>query len=142
MTYKEQARLTQEACNVLIARLDCHKATCEATENDLLHRHSNRGALEGAAAGGAKLMHKKVVTQGRDIVDVSSCVSLHDEEEEKMMRERVLTESDTEDEGEDEAYTFPREHQQASTRKSLVRHAIKGNYTRPCIHQFVAHIYM
>lgn len=125
MTYKEQARLTQEACNVLIARLDCHKATCEATENDLLHRHSNREALEGAAAGGAKLMRKKVVTQGRDIVDVSSCVSLHDEEEEKIMRERVLTESDTEDEGEDEAYTFPREHQQASTRKSLVRHAIK-----------------
>ncbi|KAG0621493.1 hypothetical protein M758_3G024700 [Ceratodon purpureus] len=126
MSYKEQARLTQEACNVLIARLDCQKATCEATEIDLLQRHSKREALEAAGAGSTTLMHKKIVTKGRDIVDVSSCVSLHDEEdEEKILRGNVLSESDTEDEGDDEVYSLRREHQQANARKSLVRHAIK-----------------
>ena len=128
MSYKEQARLTQEACTVLIARLDCQKATCEATENDLLQRHSKREALEVAAAGGTTVMDKKFVTQGRDIVDVSSCVSLHDDDE-KIMRGNVLTESDTEDEREDEVYTLRQEHQQANPTNSLVRHAIKGNYS-------------
>ncbi|KAG0599265.1 hypothetical protein M758_12G138900 [Ceratodon purpureus] len=135
ITYKEQARLTREACNVLIARLDSQKATCEAMEHELLQRHSQREILEAAAGGNMNdrttLMHKKLVTQGRDVVDVSSCVSLRagdddeDEEEEKIvMTANKLSESDTDDEGDDEVYNLRREHQQAA-RKSLVRHAIK-----------------
>uniref|UniRef100_A0A7I4FD07 Myb-like domain-containing protein n=1 Tax=Physcomitrium patens TaxID=3218 RepID=A0A7I4FD07_PHYPA len=137
MSYKEQARLTREACNVLIACLDSQKASCEAMESDLLQRHAQRELLEAAAArvNGSKrttLVQKKLVTQGRDIVDVSSCVSLRatdqedDEEEEKLvMTANQLSGSDTGDEGEDEVYNLRREYQQAAARKSLVRHAIK-----------------
>lgn len=140
MSYKEQARLTREACNVLIARLDSQKASCEAMEHELLQRHSQREILEAAAGGNDRttLMLKKLATQGRDIVDVSSCVSLRatgeedDEEEEKViMTASKLSESDTDDEGEDEVYNLRREHQQAA-RKSLVRHAIKGIYAHIC----------
>ena len=138
ISYKEQARLTREACNVLIARLDSQKATCEAMEHELLQRHSQREILEAASGGISNdrttVMHKKLVTQGRDIVDVSSCVSLRaidgddDEEEEKIvMTANELSESDTDDEVEDEVYNLRRQHQQAA-RKSLVRHAIKGDY--------------
>lgn len=139
MSYKEQARLTREACNVLIACLDSQKASCEAMESDLLQRHAQRELLEAAAArvNGSKrttLVQKKLVTQGRDIVDVSSCVSLRatdqedDEEEEKLvMTANQLSGSDTGDEGEDEVYNLRREYQQAAARKSLVRHAIKGD---------------
>jgi hypothetical protein len=134
MTFKEQARLSREACNVLTARLDCQKATCEAMEHELLQRHSHRETLEGAAGGNATTP-KRAVTLGRDIVDVSSCVSLRtvdegdDEEEEKLvMTANTVFESDTDDEENDEVYNLRREHQQAA-RKSLVRHAIKGDYS-------------
>jgi len=139
MSYKEQARLTREACNVLIARLDSQKASCEAMEHELLQRHYEREILEAAAGGNAQdRMLKKLAIQGRDIVDVSSCVSLRatgaeeDEEEEKLvMTANQLWESESEDdEGEDEVYILRREHQQqAAARKSLVRHAIKGIYS-------------
>jgi hypothetical protein len=134
MTYKEQAQLTQEACNVLIARLDCQKALCEAMEGELLQRHSTRETLEAAAAAAEAgnptvIMHKKkAVTQGRDLVDVSSCVSLH------AIDNHSNNNKDDEDDGnvlselsevtEDEVSTLRRQHQ----RKSLVRHAIKGNH--------------
>lgn len=143
MAYKEQAQLTQEACNVLIARLDTHKASCEAMEQELLQRHSQKKILEAAASGSSStLILKKLATQGRDIVDVSSCVALRagiacedneeddDEEEEKaVMSGNKLSESESEsDDDDDEVDDLRREHQQAAARKSLVRHAIKGMY--------------
>lgn len=139
LSYKEQARLTREACNVLIARIDSEKASCEAMEGKLLQQHSRREQLEATAVQGnvngcTTTDQKKQVTRGRDIVDVTSCIFLRaadeedDEEEEKLiMNANQLSESDTNDEG-DEIYNFRRDHQQAAARKSLVTHAIKGNY--------------
>lgn len=134
MAYKEQARLTQEACNVLTSRLDSQKIACEAMESDLLQVHAQQEILEAAAGGiddRTTLLLKKPVTKGRDIVDVSSCVCLRaideedDEEEEKLiMTANKLSESDTEDEGEEEL-NLRREHQHAAVGKSLVKHAIK-----------------
>ncbi|XP_024363029.1 uncharacterized protein [Physcomitrium patens] len=136
LSYKEQARLTREACNVLIARIDSEKASCEAMEGKLLQQHSRREQLEATAVQGnvngcTTTDQKKQVTRGRDIVDVTSCIFLRaadeedDEEEEKLiMNANQLSESDTNDEG-DEIYNFRRDHQQAAARKSLVTHAIK-----------------
>lgn len=134
MSYKEQARLTREACNVLVARLDSQKSCCEAMEHELLQRHSQREVLE-AAAGGNTI--GKLPKQGREIVDVSSCVVLRaaagegedeeeDEEEKVVLTANQLSESSDSDDGDDEVYNLRRAHQQAAARKSLVRHAIKG----------------
>lgn len=76
ISYKEQARLNQAACNALMARLDCQKMTCEAAEKDLLQRYSQREALAALVkpdSGGAT---QKKPMRGRDIVDVSSCLSM------------------------------------------------------------------
>lgn len=48
ISYKEQAHLNQAACQVLMARLDSQKATCEAAEKDLFQRYSQREILEAA----------------------------------------------------------------------------------------------
>lgn len=116
--------MTQEACNVLIARLDSQKALCEATESELLQRHTTRETLEAATSG------KKIATMptcGRDLVNLSSCVSLRAMEATKDCKddhyERIMS-ALSEDEVGDTAPTISRQHQ----RKSLVRHAIKGNH--------------
>jgi len=137
MSYKEQALLTQEACNVLIARLDSEKSVCEAMESELLQRHSTQETLAAAATAAAgntssrkgaspTRLKKAPVMKGRDLVDVSSCVSLR-------TMEANNNNNDEDDDGddnvlsalshdEDEAHILQREHQ----RKALVRHAIRG----------------
>lgn len=103
-------------------------------ESELLQRHSTRETLEAAVAAAAgspnTVMHnKRVVTQGRDLVNVSSCVSLRAMEDNNEDDKELSELSETEDEGEDQVYTLRQEHQhqqQATARKSLVRHAIKG----------------
>jgi len=112
--------LNQAACNALMARLDCQKATCEAAEKDLLQRHSQRGVLETAAGDvlnnhGYDVLQKKSVTQGREIVDVSSCVSLMLglEDEKGRVEQDIITppgDSDSEaDETADEIYKLRQE---------------------------------
>lgn len=76
ISYKEQARLNQAACNALMARLDCQKMTCEAAEKDLLQRYSQREALAALVKPDFGGTTQKKPLRGRDIVDVSSCLSL------------------------------------------------------------------
>ncbi|CAM6029808.1 unnamed protein product [Sphagnum balticum] len=76
ISYKEQARLNQAACNALMARLDCQKMTCETAEKDLLQRYSQRQALATLASMELSATEENKSLKGRDIVDVSSCLSL------------------------------------------------------------------
>lgn len=76
ISYKEQARLNQAACNALMARLDCQKMTCEAAEKDLLQRYSQREALAALVKPDSDGTTVKKPLRGRDIVDVTSCLSL------------------------------------------------------------------
>lgn len=76
ISYKEQARLNQAACNALMARLDCQKMTCEAAEKDLLQRYSQREALAALVKPDLNGTAQKKPLRGRDIVDVSSCLSM------------------------------------------------------------------
>ncbi|KAG0583524.1 hypothetical protein KC19_3G143800 [Ceratodon purpureus] len=76
ISYKEQARLNQAACNALLARLDCQKMTCEAAEKDLLQRYSQREALAALVKPDSGGTTQKKPLRGRDIVDVSSCLSM------------------------------------------------------------------
>jgi len=76
ISYKEQARLNQAACNALMARLDCQKTTCETAEKDLLQRYSQRQALATLASMELSATEENKLLKGRDIVDVSSCLSL------------------------------------------------------------------
>jgi hypothetical protein len=62
ISYKEQAHLNQAACQVLMARLDSQKATCEAAEKDLFQRYSQREILE-AAVGDDDVMDNLSVMQ-------------------------------------------------------------------------------
>ncbi len=96
ISYKEQARLNQAACNALMARLDCQKMTCETAEKDLLQRYSQRQAL--AALASTEFIgtdHNKSL-KGRDIVDVSSCLSLLTTSEGQVLSpDKELLEQDT-----------------------------------------------
>lgn len=153
ISYKEQARLNQAACNALMARLDCQKATCEAAEKDLLQRYSQRGILEAANVDdlydlNTVYIHQKPITQGRDIVDVSSCVSLRavdeeQEEEKVILPGDEITDSDSEDETVDEVYNLRRERrhskevlhqktQQEVAWKSLDKQVVEGNSFSLC----------
>uniref|UniRef100_A0A7I4EBW2 HNH nuclease domain-containing protein n=1 Tax=Physcomitrium patens TaxID=3218 RepID=A0A7I4EBW2_PHYPA len=76
ISYKEQARLNQAACNALMARLDCQKMTCEVAEKDLLQRYSQREALAALVKPETSGSSPNKPLRGRDIVDVSSCLSL------------------------------------------------------------------
>lgn len=59
-----------------MARLDCQKMTCEAAEKDLLQRYSQREALAALVKPDSGETTQKKPLRGRDIVDVSSCLSL------------------------------------------------------------------
>lgn len=59
-----------------MARLDCQKMTCEAAEKDLLQRYSQREALAALVKPDDGGTSQKKPLRGRDIVDVSSCLSL------------------------------------------------------------------
>ncbi|KAH9567713.1 hypothetical protein CY35_03G039400 [Sphagnum magellanicum] len=104
LAYKEQARLNQAACNALMARLDCQKAICDAAEKDLIQRHAHREAL--SATGGTAMMEIGCMSglRGKDIVDVSSCVSLFETNEEHEGEEVTEPDNDRDcwNDGEDE----------------------------------------
>lgn len=116
--------MNQAACNALKARLDCQKAVCEAAEKDLLQNYSQRGILEatvgesGSNDNSMNVTEKKCVMQGRDIVDVSSCVSFlgncedgNEEVDKKILLQDInLIDSDSEDETADEVYSRRTEH--------------------------------
>ncbi len=68
--------MNQAACNALMARLDCQKTTCETAEKDLLQRYSQRQALATLASMELSATEENKSLKGRDIVDVSSCLSL------------------------------------------------------------------
>ncbi|KAG0604219.1 hypothetical protein M758_10G154000 [Ceratodon purpureus] len=123
ISYKEQARLNQSACNALKARLDCQKVVCEAAEKDLLQNYTQRGILEatveesGLSDNSLNTTETRSVVQGRDIVDVSSCVSLRDCEDgnevldkKTLLQDINLVDSDSEDETADEVYSRRTEH--------------------------------
>ncbi|XP_024362815.1 uncharacterized protein [Physcomitrium patens] len=76
ISYKEQARLNQAACNALMARLDCQKMTCDVAEKDLLQRYSQREALAALVKSDSGGTTQNKPLRGQDIVDVSSCLSL------------------------------------------------------------------
>eukprot|EP01018_Ginkgo_biloba_P026442 Gb_23424 [translate_table: standard] len=46
IVYKEQGRLNQAACNALMARLESQKATCDASEMELIKKFKQREDLE------------------------------------------------------------------------------------------------
>ncbi|CAK9190991.1 unnamed protein product [Sphagnum troendelagicum] len=104
LAYKEQARLNQAACNALMARLDCQKAICDTAEKDLIQRHAHREAL--AATGGTAMKESGHMSglRGKDIVDVSSCVSLFETNEEHEGEEVTEPDNDRDcwNDGEDE----------------------------------------
>ncbi len=68
--------MNQAACNALMARLDCQKTTCETAEKDLLQRYSQRQALATLASMELSATEENKSLKGRNIVDVSSCLSL------------------------------------------------------------------
>jgi hypothetical protein len=143
--------LNQAACNALKARLDCQKAACEVAEKDLLQNYSQRGILvatvgeAGSNSNSINVTEKKGVMKGRDIVDVSSCVSFlgncvdgNVEVDKKVLLEDInLIDSDSEDETADEVYSRRTEHrwtkatlhqnqQEVCARKSLDNQAADG----------------
>jgi hypothetical protein len=96
ISYKEQARLNQAACNALMARLDCQKTTCETAEKDLLQRYSQRQALATLASMELSATEENKLLKGRDIVDVSSCLSLLTTSEGQFLSpDKELLEQDT-----------------------------------------------
>ncbi|CAK9219597.1 unnamed protein product [Sphagnum troendelagicum] len=96
ISYKEQARLNQAACNALMARLDCQKMTCETAEKDLLQRYSQRQALAALASSEFIGTDHNKSLKGRDIVDVSSCLSLVTTSEGQVLSpDKELLEQDT-----------------------------------------------
>jgi hypothetical protein len=104
LAYKEQARLNQAACNALMARLECQKAICDAAEKDLIQRHAHREALAVTGGTAMKEIGRMSGLRGKDIVDVSSCVSLFETNEEHEGEEVTEPDNDRDcwNDGEDE----------------------------------------
>ena len=129
ISYKEQARLNQAACNALKARLDCQKVVCEAAEKDLVQNYAQRGALEAATAGGSLEENSVITVQGRDIVDVSSC--MEDDREEVCKK---IQESDSEDDPTaDEVYSRRTEHRRTQDQPSTWKSSLDGNSPDSCL---------
>ncbi|KAH9531318.1 hypothetical protein CY35_19G032400 [Sphagnum magellanicum] len=104
ISYKEQARLNQAACNALMAQLECQKSACETAERDLLQRYTEREKLGAKLNPDVAQMVKNhhPVMRGRDIVDLSSCVSPLATDEENDVVEAIVpadgvSETDSED---------------------------------------------
>lgn len=127
ISYKEQARLNQAACNALMARLDCQKAGCKVAEQDLLRSYSQRETLEAAVGDTDSKFNSTIIAVkkdpmlGREIVNGSNCESTpgdgkdEDEEVDKkvLLQCNDIIESDSGDETAIEIYRLRTEIRRA-----------------------------
>jgi hypothetical protein len=87
-----------------MAQLECQKSACETAEKDLLQRYTEREKLGAKLNPDVAQMVKNhhPVMRGRDIVDLSSCVSPLATDEENNVVEAIVpadgvSETDSED---------------------------------------------